>query len=331
VVVTNRGCDRCDEYLSTSSLTKFAASVVDCVDRNGNGTIETSSGPTDVKVWGEDECMIWSTELPDATEFGERPHGARATAWDGQTDEETGQGGHVWVGTCGPAYFAPPVRLYRLDGDTGLVDERVEIEDVHCAYGAAVDNDNGFWFLGTDSETITRLDMVNLTYKTRRTSCGYGITIDDQGRVWTGGRTFQDGVEETSCVARYDPLSDIEDTVNVPWDLEWHEDRPWFRGIATGVASSAGYIWAAETSGVLYQIDEDTMEVLPVAKLDFSRQMIGVAVDYLGFVWTVDRLSSSVYKYDPATFQRLDVPIGFRPYTYSDMTGMQLRNAIIVR
>jgi hypothetical protein len=37
------------------------------------------------------------------------------------------------------------------------------------------------------------------------------------------------------------------------------------------------------------------------------------------------------YKLDPHTRQFLSIPLGWLPYTYSDMTGEQLRNVVIVR
>ncbi len=89
MVVTNRN----PNLTAASSVTKFAADQDDCIDRNDNSVIETSTGPGDVKPWLEDECMIWNTEIGP-------PAGGRPTAWDGNEDPDTGQGGHVWVATC---------------------------------------------------------------------------------------------------------------------------------------------------------------------------------------------------------------------------------------
>jgi streptogramin lyase len=315
-----------------SSVTKFAAEVSDCIDRNGNGAIDTSTGANDVRDWGEDECMLWNTELPDPTDYGGfRAHGARATAWDGKEDSETGRGGHVWVGTC-PLPCGDPVRVYGLDGDTGVVEYQIPLPDVCCAYGGAVDGDNGFWFMDVSNGTITRVDTVSLSWQTRPTSCGYGIAVDSRKRVWTGGPSFLGssgpfGVE--SCVARYDPGTGIEDTVDIPDDSG--EGRPYLRGIAVGSGISSGFVWAAETAGRLYQIDEDTMEIVGTHKVGRQPEMIGVAVDYHGYVWTVSQQANQAFKTDPITFDFLSVTIGLYPYTYSDMTGMQLRNVVTVR
>ena len=47
--------------------------------------------------WGEDECMLWNTDLGLV---GSKSPRARATAWDGSEDEETGEGGQIIIGTC---------------------------------------------------------------------------------------------------------------------------------------------------------------------------------------------------------------------------------------
>src|SRR5690606_31400693 len=61
------------------SVVKIAAVEDRCVDANGNGVIETSTGPGDVREWGQDECVLWQTELHT---------GARAAAWDSGNDPE---------------------------------------------------------------------------------------------------------------------------------------------------------------------------------------------------------------------------------------------------
>jgi streptogramin lyase len=53
-----------------------------------------------------------------------------------------------------------------------------------------------------------------------------------------------------------------------------------------------------------------------------------VAVDFEGNVWTVAQSSNSAYKFDPGTETHQPVPIGANPYTYSDMTGAQLKGVI---
>jgi streptogramin lyase len=127
----------------------------------------------------------------------------------------------------------------------------------------------------------------------------------------------------STCVSRYDPSTGIEDTIGIP-------GGSFLRGIAVGTAKSAGYVWASDSPGTLYQIDQESMEVVGSYVMGSGIDMIGAAVDYQGYVWTVAQMSSSAYKFDPdtetfATFSSLQ-----GPYTYSDMTGVQLRNVIPV-
>ena len=49
----------------------------ECIDNNGNGMIDTSTGPNDIKPWGQDECVVWHTAIPSPGYSGgaRRPRG----------------------------------------------------------------------------------------------------------------------------------------------------------------------------------------------------------------------------------------------------------------
>jgi hypothetical protein len=303
MVVTNR-----DPMTAPSSVTKFIANIDECYDKNDNDVIDTSTGGSDVKLWGEDECMMWRTEL------GGSSSGARATAWDGQEDPETGLGGHVWIGTC--SWISYDQKVYKLDGEWGDIEEEIWAP-VGCAYGGAMDGNGGFWIYDSN-QALARVDTETLEVTTHSISCGYGISVDSQGRVWTGGW----GNYVNSCVSRYDPLTDTEDVVEVA-------GAEFLRGIAVGLEMSAGSVWAADTSGRLYQVDQETMEVVNNWNVG-AYDMIGVAIDFQGYVWTVSQMGNAAYKFNPETETQETVSIGLSPYTYSDMTGAQLANVIPV-
>jgi hypothetical protein len=205
MVVSNRNPM---EGAARSSVTKFIANVEECYDANDNDTIETSTGGEDVLAWGEDECMAWRTVLGAEGESS----GVRATAWDGEEDPITGLGGHVWVGTCNYSMGEGEQKVYKLDGDTGEIMEEVTVPGT-CLYGGAVDGNGGFWVLdhawvldpgGFLDYQIIRVDMETLDVEAIDWECGYGITVDSQGRVWTGGRHSAD----ESCIARWDPATE---------------------------------------------------------------------------------------------------------------------------
>ena len=82
-------------------------------------------------------------------------------------------------------------------------------------------------------------------------------------------------------------------------------------------------------SSALFEIDEESMEVLGSWNVG-AYNMIGVAIDFEGYVWTVSNGGNAAYKFDPDTNLHTTIPIGQAPYTYSDMTGAQLANVIPV-
>jgi hypothetical protein len=312
-VVTNR-----DPSPGPSSVTKFIADYEECVDENDNGEIETSTGPDDVLPFGEDECMAWNTALTTGT----TAIGARATAWNGEEDPDTGLGGRVYIG----AMFNKTV--YVLDGDAGAILDQQATSLAH--YGGAMDGKGNFWTVAMGCTIglcqIERISLADLgDNETFSVHCGYGISVDAEGRIWTAGQnTFSGG----GCISRFDP-----ETAENLWVSTGVVD--FHRGLAVGTEASAGSVWAACTSGDVIQVaeeDEDfdgVLDIISRTAVGSASEMVGVAIDYEGNVWTVDRGGSTAYKIDPAdpTIQTA-VPIGPMPYTYSDMTGMQLKNVI---
>lgn len=306
MVVTNR----VPNLTARPSVTKFAADEADCVDRNSNGVIETSTGPDDVLPWPEDECMLWNTEIGP-------PSGGRPTAWDGQEDPETGLGGHVWVATCSWGLSAN--RLYRLDGDTGAILAEGAAPG-GCPYGGAVDGAGSFWYVNNfTNPRVVRVDPDTLAteeFPMALTSGCYGIAVDGEGRVWTGG---------SLSVRRFDPADGSEVVTPIGTGCP---ACTMLRGIAVGRERSGGYVWAADSSGSIVKVEQETVafvSAIPVGTPD----TIGVAIDFEGYVWAVSQGANAAYKIDPETEAFVTVPIGAGPYTYSDMTGVQLENVVV--
>jgi hypothetical protein len=52
-----------------------------CIDKNGNGQIETSTGANDIKPWGQDECVLWHTAFPLANGYSGGVRPTRGRAW----------------------------------------------------------------------------------------------------------------------------------------------------------------------------------------------------------------------------------------------------------
>lgn len=303
-VVTNR-----DPTSGPSTVTKFAGDHSDCVDKNDNNKIDTSTGPDDVKPWGEDECMLWNVPLGSGSAIG-----ARATAWDGKEDPDTGIGGHVFIGAMSNK------TVYKLNGETGEIMDQAATALGH--YGGAIDNKGNLWtvdmFCTVGNCSIERISLDNLSdHETHIVKCGYGISVDAKGRVWTAGMAGLDG----GCVSRFDP----ETSENV-WTITGGFGD-FNRGVAVGFASSEGSVWAANTVGDLVQVNMETMELVKRQKVG-GDNMVGIAIDFEGYVWTVSQTANTAYKIDPVSWQVTPVAIGSGPYTYSDMTGIQLKSVI---
>jgi len=144
--------------------------------------------------------------------------------------------------------------------------------------------------------------------------CGYGITADAQGRIWTSGSTGFG-----SCVNRFDPESGES--------LTYRESGAtiFFRGIAV---DNLGSVWVASTTGDVLQINEaDVTRVHTVTGIG-PESVVGVAIDFQHNVWAVSQGGNMAVKINPTTYEFDQYPVGRGPYTYSDMTGYQLRTVI---
>ncbi len=289
-----------------SSVTKMAGDERYCVDRSGDGIIQTSTGPAPLPL-GDDECVIWTVPVGD-------PGGiARALAID-LPEDEFWDGGNPWVGMWSEE------RFFKLDETDGSVLEEVAV-DVN-PYGAAIDRDGWIWASGLRPVPgyIQRFNTVTLTVDppidmtgtgcespTESVYSPYGIAIDIDNRVWVGSWSPN--------VCRYDPSDGSFFTVALALSLS--------RGVA---ADADGTIWASNYDGagtnriVGFDGDDGTgMVAFDIAGVT----PIGVGVDELGQVWTVNQSSDTATRLDKATATLSESAVGTGPYTYSDFTGYQ--------
>jgi streptogramin lyase len=317
MVVSNRG---------TGWVTKVAANVEDCVDLNANGMIETSPNKDTLLPWGTDECVLWSTQVTANVFAG--GVGPRATAWTPGTfnpvtckfDDQK-----VWIGWL----VAPGQAVMgRLNGDTGAIEAMVPLPgwpltadgvNGYAPYGAAVDADGYVWTSAVFADLVWRIDPVTLEVKSwagANSDSHYGMTVDSKGKVWFanwqghGGISVFDPVTETFAIV---PGS----TGNV------------FRGIAV---DADGNVWAANNGGALgcglIQVSADTLTVVTFHTFEQCGTPVGVSIDVAGKVWMVD-YNGWAYKMDPQTYAKELIPIANIHYTYSDMTGGGLVNAVM--
>jgi len=293
------------------STTKIAAHEERCVDSNGNGAIDTSTGPGDVRPWGEDECVIWHTAFPDCP--GDT-RGPRPTQWEGKRNAtnpcEPDDNPRLWV-----AYLSDEVgtgQFKRLDGATGAVLDSVSYPGLatsYGAYGGVVNADGDLFVNGLDIGQLVKVDAVTLDvsdYGNPGVSF-YGIGIDADGNPWIAGG---------------DDVAVWDDTLQT-WDV-----IPTQNGILRGIQiDRAGTAWAAGNSPCgLVELDVATRTVRNEhVALDGCNIPVGVSIDVDGYVWSPDMGMGTAYKVDPDTRLVALVVDGLvGPYTYSDMTGAGL-------
>jgi hypothetical protein len=290
-------------------VTKVAARPESCIDKNNNGMIDTSSGANDVRPWLEDECVLWSIDLPY------NPNGTRAVAWEGGTldpvtCENTIPNPRLWVG-----YSGNPLEIYRLDGETGGVLDHVQIPSTGFVYGGAVNAEGDFWVSDRVGLTLSRVDAETLEVSTfpLPASQAYGIGMDQNGHPWFATYTSGPGLD---FVYRFDP------------DTQTFHSAGGTGGYYRGMnIDREGRAWVAGNAPcrlAVFDAETDTL-INDAIALPGCSDPVGVSVDRDGYVWVVDRGASVAWKVDP-TFQLVvGMVTGLvEPYTYSDMTGQGL-------
>ncbi len=299
------------------SLTKISSLGEFCPDTNGDGMVTTSTGPTDVLPWGQDDCVMWHVDLPNGGLI------RSVAAQDVRPDDDLVQPA-VWVGGWDG-------RVWKLSSDRG--DILVETDSPVQNYGFALDGLGNLWISGWTNNAIGRIDT---TLCVDNASCNvpvctgegpgnddcvkqsipmpfrpYGITVDFKQRVWVGGDETARYVFTDAVGSRLTRVSSV-----------------FIHGIA---ADDKGFIWGAGLgSGVIRYDAEDPSQMLAVPQTGLSPK--GMAVDLDGKIWAINLSDDSAIVIEPgATLNdnTVSVPVNglVAPYTYSDMTGSQLRFA----
>ncbi len=196
------------------NVTKVAGNPFNCVDRNGNGKIDTSfDDPADVANYGVitpneylnpsdpnnsllyDECVLFTQELGNIN-----PNGAFGEGSISIAAAPEGGPGDVWVGTWIDR------RMWRLDPFNGLpkpipagtnVGQLPDGGGMYIGvpsiepYGSAVDSKNRLWIVARTSNTVAVIDTNAVALLANAISPpsgfprgGYGIAVDKLGRVW---------------------------------------------------------------------------------------------------------------------------------------------------
>jgi sugar lactone lactonase YvrE len=284
---------------SGGGVSKFWADLEDCPETNGMPGLQTSSGANDILAWDVEECRAWHQPFVGKNYWSNRP-----MAWaPGDYNNGTCSWDNEKLWTSG-SHGGTEVLL--LDGETGNIDETINIPEVGSSYlyGGAVDGDGNFWGLQNSSKII-RVDREDYTVQSWPipSGPGYGIATDVEGRVWTCGGGH---------ASRFDPETE-----------QWQSTPGAASGIGGCMTDGGTTLYHSRYSqGVIVAID--TESVTPIKEYIIPAYVHGISVDFKGMIWGVTFASSQVFRVDPDT-EVVDTYGGLTgAYTYSDMTGFGL-------
>lgn len=306
VVVANRAGSGGNK----ASAVRIAGDRASCIDRNLNGVIDTSENavpgqaatpipwPADKPNDPPDECILWMTPL--AANSYPRAAGYNAGFAEGDTV--------IYVGL----YSAK--QLVRLDQRTGKILKTIDVSPA-MPYGLVLDKNGDVWIRGADGSLawvqVGKGDAVQIYNGALAPPCGYGIAADAKGNIYTAGST---------CVSRFDPVAKTWEKL----DLR-SQGASFMRGLAV---DSKNQVWVADTSSGMFHIDASGPAMVFKGKTaTLSSNNVGAAIDFDNRPWIISQTNGSAYKIDPADYSTQMIKVGMGPYTYSDMTGYQLRNA----
>lgn len=323
------------------TVTKIASQESDCVDRNSNGTIDTSrdlngDGIIQMDSSGEyvgvnDECILWTSAVGPAGDpaMGNAGLGGVPRALTVARAAPDQLVGNVWVGLYNPH------EACQLNPQTGAVIGCVDI--TINPYGAATAADYGVWFTTTsglgDRQILRRVDSTTLAVSSTSPipdivpGCpaaagphpgAYGLTLDGDGRVYLANFNCGNG-----GVLRYTPATDSWDYVDLGQS-----------GTPRGVAADETSLWVAlsneqpnfqgPASGRVIQYQLSSFTRVGTWDLPTGTGLIGVGVDLDGAVWAISHNQSLAARLDPVTRTWTEHPVGLNPYTYSDFIGYGL-------
>jgi streptogramin lyase len=322
VVVDGRG----DAYVANrgfgmqGTVTKVASRMSDCVDRNGNSVIDTSTTNRPLP-YGQDECVLWNAPVGAPNSI------LRALTIDVGDDRHPE--GYPWAGGYNSR------RMYKLNPDTGEV--MLEVALPIAAYGAVVMSTGRMFVSSLDTVAMTMIDTTTTTpvaspaipYPTNlRGGCGsaYGITADQRGRIWFSGWNCRDVLGYDTNTGQWTRI-----------DLTVY-GRDVGRGITV---DSSGRIWVAiggDGASWIGSFDSNVfaagrsitppITIIPMPPGHTGPS--GIGADSQGNIWLGHYLSSQLVRLNPRTNQ-IDSFTGPRQvYTYSDFTGA-VRRAVIGR
>jgi streptogramin lyase len=289
-----------------------------CVDRNSNGVIDTSTGLGDIKAWSNeanaDQYGGVSTTTDECILNYNRVHstGARHVSVNSDND--------VWVSSQSERIFD------LIDGTTGQI-TRTEGGVGYGGYGGLISPEGVIWSAQPMLRWDTSLPLSgpNGTNWDGYGHQSYGLCIDGSGNVWNtelGG----------GLIRKFSPEGDLLG--------EFPHGSYYAQGC---VVDGNDHVWVAHSlfSGttVGHLLNDGTH--IGNVSLPGGDGPTGVAVDSAGKIWSANINSSNASRIDPTAGEfgsddvtpigevdlTVDLGAGANPYNYSDMTGSTLSGA----
>lgn len=299
VVVANRA----------GGIVKLWANPETCQETNGMPGIQTSGGGNDLLAWGVEECVAWYTDFPNYST-------QRPVTWaQGEFNNKTCAYENEKVWTAGGS-GAGTHYVSLLDGDTGMVEETVDIPNVigwAGLYGGSVDGEGNFYTVDhnwSGPSTLIRVNRDDFSYEEWEVTgqVHYGLAVDSKGRAWLCG---------SGGASRFDPETET-----------WTHLNPQNGGSALGgcMTDGEGTLWTSPyPTAALVAIDTETVQ--QIDSINIPSYVHGVSIDFEGNVWGVEFGGDQAFRVDPET-KMYDTFTGLQgAYTYSDMTGFALSAA----
>ncbi len=300
---------------SVASITKYAGTLAACVDRNGNGAIDTSrdaNGDGTVNVADPlefpgqaDECILWTKNYLAAGDPGRSP----------VVDADQ----NVW------AVGFTSAQLVKLDGQTGAVLKVINLATetgLEPRIQSLAIGPGGLLYT-TDSATQRVIRKINPNAAPGSYVVGtltspvptFGIAVDASGVAWLGADS-----DSATGVVRADFAAGTAQMVGGGGGCS---------GRTHGVAVDAtGDIWAACYGGNrLLRVSPDGAFK---ASWFINSRPEGVAVAADGRVWVTTSLSQIVSVVTPGIPNTVQTFLqGHFQFTYGDMTGYQHQHFVL--
>lgn len=333
------------------TVTKIANDVSSCVDRNGNGVIDTSkdvngdgmidptpgggemiipSDPSNPNQY--DECILFSTLV------GGAGGGVKARAITISAGGIEGSAGDVWVGIHANNSV---IKLKATTGEQVPVNAAGDMEVILTGltsgpYGAAVDGLQRLWVVDALQARLALVDTKTGTlggvFTSDKGSGSYGIAIDGKNRVWLAGW-------QGPNAHRYDHSTGTWERFDFGTAVS-QKGTTYGRG--RGIAADdQGIIWmssdhAGGAVAHLIAFNGDTGVIKPFNTPSGPAQFIdatdgdthtsiGVALDSEGHPWINNQSGNAMRVHRDTGDVLRSTKQGAGLYTYSDFTGYQLR------